>query len=99
MNADFCMQFIKVLHTQGTPGFHTLNCYDKLLGDHVKVVLFSCSEYEAHNYGRFLLGILADMFNWYSDEVAYMVDNHTKVGGKTVYNPHLQRTGQTRTSR
>ncbi|KAG6831879.1 hypothetical protein H0H92_006996 [Tricholoma furcatifolium] len=91
MDADFCAQFIKVLHTQGTPGFHTLNCYDKLLGDHVKVVLFSCSEYEAHNYGRFLLGILSDMLKWYSDEQAYMADNRTKVGGKTVYNPGLQR--------
>lgn len=69
MDADFCSQFIKVLHLQGTPGFHTLGCYDKvshnsdihfsifftfipqLLGDHVKVILFSCSEYEARNYG------------------------------------------------
>ncbi|KAJ7283481.1 transcription factor/nuclear export subunit protein 2-domain-containing protein [Mycena rebaudengoi] len=29
MDADFCAQIIKVLHTQGTPGFHTLMCYDK----------------------------------------------------------------------
>lgn len=33
MDADFCAQFIKVLHTQGTPGFHTLNCYDKVRRD------------------------------------------------------------------
>ena len=35
MDADFCAQFIKVLHLQGTPGFHTLGCYDKVnhLGD------------------------------------------------------------------
>ena len=72
MDADFCAQFIKVIHTQGTPGFSTLMCYDKvglgnprpccclmrltfssqLLGDHVKVVIFSCSEYEARNYGK-----------------------------------------------
>ena len=30
MDADFCAQFIKVLHLQGTPGFHTLLCYDKV---------------------------------------------------------------------
>lgn len=30
MDADFCAQFIKVLHTQGTPGFPTLLCYDKV---------------------------------------------------------------------
>ena len=33
MDADFCAQFIKVLHLQGTPGFHTLGCYDKV-NDH-----------------------------------------------------------------
>jgi hypothetical protein len=70
MDADFCAQFIQIMHSQGTPGFHTLGCYDKvrvvlrsaallftclqLLGDHVKVVLFSCSEYEARNYGVYL---------------------------------------------
>lgn len=52
MDADFCAQFIKVMHLQGTPLFLTSMCYDKLLGDHVKVVLFSCSEYEARNYGE-----------------------------------------------
>lgn len=30
MDADFCAQFIKVIHLQGTPGFSTLNCYDKV---------------------------------------------------------------------
>jgi hypothetical protein len=30
MDADFCAQFIKVMHTQGTPGFPTLLCYDKV---------------------------------------------------------------------
>lgn len=36
MDADFCAQFIKILHTQGTPGFHTLACYDKVT--HILVV-------------------------------------------------------------
>ncbi|KAM6495643.1 Transcription factor/nuclear export subunit protein 2 domain containing protein [Amanita muscaria] len=91
MDADFCAQFIKVMHTQGTPGFHTLMCYDKLLGDHVKVVLFSCSEYEARNYGRFLLGILTDLHKWNLDEQLYSQDNRTKVGGKTIHHPGFQR--------
>jgi THO complex subunit 2 len=30
MDADFCTQIIKVIHTQGTPGFPTLLCYDKV---------------------------------------------------------------------
>ncbi|KAH9899792.1 transcription factor/nuclear export subunit protein 2-domain-containing protein [Cubamyces lactineus] len=90
MDADFCAQFIKVIHTQGTPGFSTLMCYDKLLGDHVKVVIFSCSEYEARNYGRFLLGILTDISKWFQDEQLFLQENRTKSGGNTVFLPGLQ---------
>ncbi|CDO68724.1 hypothetical protein BN946_scf184652.g51 [Trametes cinnabarina] len=90
MDADFCAQFIKVMHLQGTPGFHTLMCYDKLLGDHVKAVVFSCSEYEARNYGRFLLGILTDLWKWFQDEQLFLHENRTKSGGNTVFLPGLQ---------
>lgn len=71
MDADFCVQFVRIMHLQATPGFWTLTCYDRvspllvlladdlgsslpspqLLGDHVKNIVFSCSEYEARNYG------------------------------------------------
>ncbi|KAJ3723327.1 transcription factor/nuclear export subunit protein 2-domain-containing protein [Lentinula raphanica] len=90
MDADFCAQFIKVLHTQATPGFHTLACYDKILGDQIKVILFSCSEYEARNYGRFLLGVLSDLHKWHSEEQTYNQDNRSKVGGKTVLHTGFQ---------
>ncbi|KAJ3795196.1 transcription factor/nuclear export subunit protein 2-domain-containing protein [Lentinula aff. detonsa] len=90
MDADFCAQFIKVLHTQATPGFHTLACYDKILGDQIKVILFSCSEYEARNYGRFLLGVLSDLHKWHSEEQVYSQDNRSKIGGKTVLHPGFQ---------
>ncbi|KAG0699864.1 transcription factor/nuclear export subunit protein 2-domain-containing protein [Suillus ampliporus] len=90
MDADFCAQFIKVMHTQGTPGFPTLVVYDKLLGDHVKAVVFSCSEYEAKNYGRFLLGILTDLWKWAQDEQLFLMENRTKVGGKTILLPGFQ---------
>ncbi|KAJ3922736.1 transcription factor/nuclear export subunit protein 2-domain-containing protein [Lentinula edodes] len=90
MDADFCAQFIKVLHTQGTPGFHTLACYDKILGDQIKVILFSCSEYEARNYGRFLLGVLSDLHKWHSEEQTYIQDNRSKIGGKAVLHTGFQ---------
>ncbi|KAL0580932.1 THO2 plays a role in transcriptional elongation [Marasmius crinis-equi] len=90
MDADFCAQFVKVIHTQGTQGFYTLSCYDKLLGDPAKAILFSCSEYEARNYGRFLLGLLTDLLKWHKDEQTYIQDNRSKVGGKTVLHPGMQ---------
>jgi THO complex subunit 2 len=92
MDADYCAQVIKAIHTMGTPGFSTLMVYDKvrrasrialpasdslkcypcvyqLLGDHIKVVVFSCSEYEAKNYGswnfRFSLLVMPiDLHDW-----------------------------------
>ncbi|TFY81790.1 hypothetical protein EWM64_g2223 [Hericium alpestre] len=91
MDADYCVQMIKVIHTLGTPGFSTLMVYDKLLGEHAKVIVFSCSEYEARNYGRFLLGILTDLYKWYQDEQVYMQDNRVKVSGRAVWLPGFQR--------
>ncbi|KAG6378421.1 transcription factor/nuclear export subunit protein 2-domain-containing protein [Boletus reticuloceps] len=90
MDADYCAQIIKVVHTQGTLGFPTLMCYDKLLGDHVKTVIFSCSEYEAKNYGRFLLGVLTDLWKWVQDEQSFAQDNRAKIGGRTVCLPGFQ---------
>ncbi|KAH9943361.1 transcription factor/nuclear export subunit protein 2-domain-containing protein [Epithele typhae] len=90
MDADFCAQFIKVMHLQGTPGFSTVMCYDKILSDNVKVVLFSCSEYEARNYGRFLLGILGDLYKWFQNKELFRQENHFKTGGNTTPLPGFQ---------
>ncbi|KAK0490679.1 transcription factor/nuclear export subunit protein 2-domain-containing protein [Armillaria novae-zelandiae] len=96
MDADYTAQMIRLLHTQGTPGFQTIVCYNLLLSDDVKVVLFSCSEYEARNYGRFLHAILTDLYKWHSDEQAWSLDNRSTVKGKTVIHPGFQnRPGQT----
>jgi THO complex subunit 2 len=40
--------------------------------------------------GRFLLGILTDLYKWFSDEALYEQDNRTKVGGKVHYLPGFQ---------
>ena len=41
--------------------------------------------------GRFLLGILRDILAWHVDEAAYIQDTRTKVAGKTVLLPGLQK--------
>ena len=40
--------------------------------------------------GRFLLGILTDLYKWFSDEALYEQDNRTKAGGKIHYLPGFQ---------
>jgi THO complex subunit 2 len=42
--------------------------------------------------GRFLADILSDLLKWYKDEALYLSDNRSKVGGKSVYHPGMQRT-------
>ncbi|KZS97683.1 hypothetical protein SISNIDRAFT_481583 [Sistotremastrum niveocremeum HHB9708] len=70
-DADYCAHIIHVLHTMGTPGFLTTFIYDKLLDDCVTTTIFSCSEQEAVNYGRFLMGILTNLSRLHDNEEAW----------------------------
>jgi Transcription factor/nuclear export subunit protein 2 len=40
--------------------------------------------------GRFLLGILTDLWKWHEDEALFIQDNRTRSGGKTILHPGLQ---------
>ncbi|KAF9045967.1 hypothetical protein BDZ89DRAFT_1155277 [Hymenopellis radicata] len=90
MDADYTAQMIRVIHTSATPGFQTIVCYNIIFGEMPKVILFSCSEFEARNYGRFLRGLLADLNKWHCDENAYEQDNRARVGEKVVHHPGFQ---------
>lgn len=88
MDADFCARFIHLMHTQATPNFHTLQAYDRVLSEHVGVVIFSCTDYEARNYGRFLFGVIRDLHKWHTNEKAWIADNRViKSNGKVLYFP------------
>ncbi|KAI0729395.1 transcription factor/nuclear export subunit protein 2-domain-containing protein [Fomitopsis betulina] len=87
MDADFCAQFIKVVHHLSTPGFPTISCWDRILGDGMKSMIFSCSEYEARNYARFLHSILTDGLKWWQDEALFTQETHTKANGRLTVLP------------
>ncbi|KAH9938580.1 transcription factor/nuclear export subunit protein 2-domain-containing protein [Fomitopsis serialis] len=91
MDADFCAQFIKAIHSLCTPGFPTVTCWDRIIGDSMQSMVFSCSEYESRNYARFLHAILSDAWKWWQDEALYHQENRTKSGGKTVLLPGMTR--------
>ncbi|CCJ30037.1 unnamed protein product [Pneumocystis jirovecii] len=63
--------FIRLIHSFGTPNFSTLTLYDRLFGDYLPSLLFICTQQEAENFGRFLREILIDLFSWYKDETVY----------------------------
>ncbi|GAA5964710.1 hypothetical protein JCM3765_004364 [Sporobolomyces pararoseus] len=73
-DAVFAYQIIKRLHSMNTSGFHTIVFFDQLLTTQVSPTLFSCTENEARNYGRFLYDVLADLAKWYKDEAAYKAE-------------------------
>lgn len=73
----------------------------------MKVVLFSCSEYEARNYGRplvhlkeqdvyaptgrFLRGIMTDLYSWFKDKQLYEQDNQINRNNQTLCHPGFKR--------
>ncbi|KAH8830615.1 transcription factor/nuclear export subunit protein 2-domain-containing protein [Flagelloscypha sp. PMI_526] len=94
MDADFCAQFIRAIHKEGTPNFHTLRLYNSILDKRIGVILASCTEYEAKNFGRFLSSLLADLERWRTDEQAYVIDNRSRAPGpgKDNFNPGFRKT-------
>jgi hypothetical protein len=58
-------------------------------------LIFRCADLTAillsrYSVGRFLLGILTDLYKWFSDEALYEQDNRSKIGGKVHYLPGFQ---------
>jgi hypothetical protein len=49
-----------------------------------------------YSAGRFLLGILTDLYKWFSDEALYEQDNRSKIGGKVSYLPGFQQSWSTK---
>ncbi|KAF7331994.1 hypothetical protein MKEN_00079700 [Mycena kentingensis (nom. inval.)] len=86
MDADYCAQIIKVLHSLGTPGFHTLQCYNKASCDTEGTLNVLTA---SRNYGLFLRGILTDIHKWFTDQKAFIADNQTTTRGTVVYHPGL----------
>ncbi|GAA5887200.1 hypothetical protein JCM5296_004560 [Sporobolomyces johnsonii] len=70
-DAVYAYQMIKRLHSMNTPAFHTIVFLDHLLTSQISPVLYSCTENEARNYGRFLYDVLGDIYKWHKDEKAY----------------------------
>jgi len=40
--------------------------------------------------GRFLLGVLTDLWKWHEDEPSFIQDNRMRSGGKAVLHPGFQ---------
>ncbi|KAK6168365.1 hypothetical protein SNE40_020916 [Patella caerulea] len=83
-DAVYCSKFIHVLHQLKTPNFSTLICYDRIFCD-ITYCVTSCTENEAHRYGRFLCTTLDTVMKWHSDKTSYEKECATYPGFVTVF--------------
>ena len=66
-DAVYSARFVQLMTTQSTPNFYTMQYYDKVFRD-MPVHIFSCTERQAANLGRFLKESLAQLIHWKTDE-------------------------------
>ncbi|KAJ8298480.1 hypothetical protein KUTeg_025011 [Tegillarca granosa] len=83
-DAVYCAKFIHILHDLKTPNFSTLICYDRIFCD-ITYTVTSCTENEAHRYGRFLCTSLETIMRWHSDKTIYEKECASYPGFVTVF--------------
>ncbi|KAJ3217345.1 THO complex subunit 2 [Clydaea vesicula] len=71
-DALYTAKFTKLLHKLGTLNFSTIFLYDKIFNqENLTATIFSCTEFEAKNYGIFLAETLKTLHEWNSNKSRY----------------------------
>ncbi|KAI3847949.1 hypothetical protein MKX03_017474 [Papaver bracteatum] len=70
-DAVYCAQFVRTLHSIGTPFFNTVNHIDVLICKTLQPMICCCTEYEAGRLGRFLFETLEMAYHWKKKESTY----------------------------
>ncbi|RZC63684.1 hypothetical protein C5167_025452 [Papaver somniferum] len=70
-DAVYCAQFVRTLHSLGTPFFNTVNHIDVLICKTLQPMICCCTEYEAGRLGRFLFETLEMAYHWKKKESTY----------------------------
>lgn len=72
LDAHYCLQIIKVMHNNATPGFSTLHLLGELFHkQRLSGIISQCTAREAENFGRFLYEILKFLAHWHSKQEIY----------------------------
>ena len=69
-DAIYCAKFVQIIHMLKTPNFSTLICFDRIFCD-ITYTVTSCTENEAHRYGRFLAAMLEVVMHWHSNKETF----------------------------
>ncbi|RZC53372.1 hypothetical protein C5167_012226 [Papaver somniferum] len=70
-DAVYCAQFVRTLHSLGTPFFNTVNHIDVLICKTLQPMICCCTEYEAGRLGRFLFETLEMAYQWKKKESTF----------------------------
>jgi THO complex subunit 2 len=72
LDAHYCLQIIKVMHNNATPGFSTLHLLNELFHkQRLCGIISQCTARESENFGRFLYEILKFLAHWHSKQEIY----------------------------
>lgn len=72
LDAYYTSKFFFFIHSTGTPGFRTIGFLDQLFSEKTLTnVIYSCSNRESENLGRFLNEIFRVLHEWHRDRATY----------------------------
>ena len=80
-DAVYCAKIMLLLHEMETPGFSSLQCFDKIVKTVVSTVFCTTSK-EATNLGIFLRTFLEPLVQWLGNKKAYNKEAEDRVGFK-----------------
>lgn len=70
-DASYCVNFILKLRTAAVKHLDLMQVFCSMFGSHLSTTVFSCTEREAENLGRFLGGVLENLNKLSEDEALY----------------------------
>ena len=91
-DAIYCAKFVYIVHMLKAPNFSTLICLDRILCD-ITYTVTSCTENEAHRYGRFLAAILEMVKKWHASKDVFEKECHGSPGFVTKFKAKQNITG------
>ena len=80
-DANFCFEFLRLMHAEGTSNFSTAIFLDRLLSEDISTLAFAFTQHEAENYGRFVSRVLWDLSNWRTNSKSWSLASKSSLPG------------------
>ncbi|KAI5364898.1 Putative THO complex, subunitTHOC2, THO complex subunit 2 domain-containing protein [Septoria linicola] len=72
IDSHFSFEMLKLMHTNGTPGFSLMHLlYQLFKKKQLTSLIFACTQHEAQHLARFLWEVLKLLHRWHADKATY----------------------------